>query len=221
MTGPEIILPASQLRWLLTQPETVLSQRKAAREFFEGDHTMRNPSRTVLDSVQTHIIRQDLSRELPNLFADLQQELRYAFEQTWGHDTETWKEIALHETMKNIISRMHNRVFVGLPICTSPIEYSGTHSELNVALPGRNETYLLHCRGYLRYLALISGLINIWPKWLKPVVAPIITITDRYHYSRCEKILKPYIAERMQALDVRRKIRRRATVSQTRHCNGR
>lgn len=51
MTGPEVILPRSQLRWFLTQSEDVLSQRKAAREFFEGHHTMFNPSRKVLDSV--------------------------------------------------------------------------------------------------------------------------------------------------------------------------
>jgi hypothetical protein len=121
MTGPEVILPPSQLRWLLTQPEDVLSQRKAAREFFEGDHTMFNPSRGVLDSVRTHVIRQDLSRELPKLFPDLKEEMEYAFEQTWGTNTEEWREIALHESMKNIISRMHNRVFVGLPVCMSPI----------------------------------------------------------------------------------------------------
>ena len=117
MTGPEVILPQSQLRWLLTQSEDVLSQRKAAREFFEGDHTMFNPSRGVLDSVRTHVIRQDLSRELPGLFQDLVDEMEYAFAKTWGHDTKNWKEIELHESMKNIISRMHNRVFVGLPVC--------------------------------------------------------------------------------------------------------
>jgi cytochrome P450 len=70
-----------------------------------------------------------------------------------------------------------------------------------IALPGRNEKYLQHCRGFLRYLALLSGIINLWPRWLKPVIAPIVTIGDRYHYSICEKILRPYIAERMRALE--------------------
>lgn len=43
--------------------------------------------------------------------------MEYGFEQTWGHDTSEWKEVVLHESMKDVISRMHNRVFVGLPIC--------------------------------------------------------------------------------------------------------
>ena len=120
MTGPEIILPKSMLRWLLVQPEEVLSQRKAAREFFEGDHTMFNPSQTVLDSVRTHVIRQDLSRELPSLYPGIQEEMKYAFDLLWGNDSENWQARPLHEDMKNVVSRMHNRVFVGLPLCMHP-----------------------------------------------------------------------------------------------------
>jgi hypothetical protein len=48
---------------------------------------------------------------------DIMDELASGFDETWGFDTQAWKEIGVFQNMMRIIARTSNRVMVGLPLC--------------------------------------------------------------------------------------------------------
>jgi hypothetical protein len=118
LTGPEIILPMSQVDWLLQQPDNVLDQNEVNRNFLQADFTMLHP-KVVHNTVHAEVIRKELTKDLGKYTSDVNEEIDVAFRQNWGVDTKEWKEVGAHETMSDVIARVSNRVLVGLPLCKS------------------------------------------------------------------------------------------------------
>lgn len=118
-TGPEVILPMSQMEWLLKQKETVLDQNEVNRSFLQADYTMLHP-KVVTDTVHEDVIRKELTKMLGDYTADVIDEIDYAFRKNWGVDTKEWTEITSYYSMLDIIARISNRVIVGFPLCMFP-----------------------------------------------------------------------------------------------------
>lgn len=115
LTGPEVIIPLSQLNWLLEQPESICSQNEVNRQFLQADYTMLHPN-VIKDTVHGDVIRKELTKQLGEYTEDVLEELDLAMKQCWGVDT-AWKEVPIYATMVNIISKVSNRVLVGKPLC--------------------------------------------------------------------------------------------------------
>ena len=99
------------------------------------------------------------------------------FEDSWGSDTEQWKEIRLYDSVMFMISRAVNRMIVGMPLC-------------------RNEEFLENTRSFA--MAIIgSGLfIGHTPDWLKPIVGRMVTLPNQWYYRKTSKHTIPLIKER-------------------------
>jgi hypothetical protein len=123
ITGPEVIIPMSQMKWLMDQPNEILSQGELNQQFLQADYTMLHPN-IVRDTVHGAVIRRELTTKLEDLNPDIVDELRLVFEEHWGTDTETWKEVPVYDTMLEVISRISSRAFVGLPLCNIPYGYA-------------------------------------------------------------------------------------------------
>jgi hypothetical protein len=116
LTGPEVVLPKSQMEWLMQQPDDVLDQNEVNRDFLQADHTMLH-RKVIFDSVHGEVIKKELTRGLGEFTGAVIEEIDYAFRLAWGVDTKEWREIVTYDTMSEIISRISNRVLVGLPLC--------------------------------------------------------------------------------------------------------
>jgi hypothetical protein len=118
-TGPEVIIPMSQMDWLLQQPDHVLDQNEVNRSFLQADYTMLHP-KVVTDTVHLDVIRKEMTRLLGDYTADVIDEIDFAFRKNWGVDTKQWTEVNSYYTMLDIIGRISNRVIVGFPLCKLP-----------------------------------------------------------------------------------------------------
>ena len=116
ITGPEVIVPQPMMEWLLHQPDNVLDQNDVNRQFLQADFTMLH-KKVVTDSLHIEVIRKILTRRLGEFTGDVLEEVDFAFRQAWGVDTTGWKTVVAYETMSEVISRISNRVLVGLPLC--------------------------------------------------------------------------------------------------------
>ncbi len=117
LTGPEVVLPVSQTRWLLEQPDTVLNQTEVNRQFLEADHTFLHPN-IVREPVHPEVIKRELTHKLLSSFADdIVDELQLCLAENWGTDTENWREVKVYDTLLDVISRLSTRVFVGQSLC--------------------------------------------------------------------------------------------------------
>jgi cytochrome P450 len=176
-TGPEVILPMSQMKWLLEQPDHVLNQREVNSEFLHAERTMLHPH-VIRDTVHGHIIRQELTKNLDSYAEDIVDEIKHALDHVWGSSEIDWNEVPLYNTMLEVVGRISNRVLVGLPLC-------------------RDKAYLQSTCSFARNVVITAGLINLLPPLLRPLLGPLITAYDKRHYRRIAKMIFPIVKQRM------------------------
>lgn len=148
LTGPEVVLPLSQARWLVEQPDTVMSQTEVNRQFLEADHTFLHPN-IVREPVHPDVIRRELTHKLSSFTTDIVDELDVCLTENWGSDTENWREVKVYDTMLDVISRLSTRVFVGEQLC-------------------HNQQFLQAARTFDKNVVVSAAAINLLPGFLKP-----------------------------------------------------
>lgn len=62
VTGPEVILPMTQMRWLLDQPDDVLNQSAVNSEFLHAERIMFHPN-IIRDEVHGRVRRRSSIRK--------------------------------------------------------------------------------------------------------------------------------------------------------------
>ncbi|KAI0096813.1 cytochrome P450 [Hypoxylon sp. NC0597] len=180
INGPQVIIPNSQIRWLLEQPDSILSQEKVNRQFLEAEYTFFHAN--LVDSpVHPEIIKHQLTKKIDTFADDIIEEVNLYLEESWGLNTEEWREVKVYDTMLILIARLSTRVFIGLPLC-------------------RNPDFLKACSEFIRKVAIAAAAISVFPGFLKPLVAPIFTLYDRIQYYRCSRFIMPIIHDRLRRM---------------------
>jgi cytochrome P450 len=119
-----------------------------------------------------------MGRRIGDLIMDLWDEISSAIDETWGMDTEEWKEICVFENTMHIIARASNRVFVGLPLC-------------------RNEAYLKSMEAFAGDVSRAIIFMRFVPKLLEPLLGRIIGLPATHHYRQSAALHLPQINERL------------------------
>lgn len=197
LNDTHIVLPSALGQWLVDQPDDVLSSQMRQNEFLQTKHTFPIPKM----SEQPHhvqVIKTDLTRRLNSLSEEIWFELKAALDEQWGTDTEEWRDVNVFQTMMRAVTRTSNRLFVGEKLC----EY-GQRAVPDVAhnLLGANEAYLNLCTAFAQDVPLTGIMIRLVPSLLQPILAPIITLPNRYHTHKIRKMLRPEILRRLQVAD--------------------
>ena len=175
---PEIIIPRSQVHWLLDQPDNILSTSAYHFDALEGSYAFLHP-RILGDPYHEHVIHKYLPRRLGAMVPGMSEEISSAFEETWGTDTQDWKDIGVFDNLMAIIPRAVNRMMVGLPLC-------------------RNQDFLSNMKSFANdVIAAATVFLRFTPRWLKPVVGRIVTIPNTYHWKQTAKYTLPIIIERL------------------------
>ncbi|KAK3937971.1 cytochrome P450 [Diplogelasinospora grovesii] len=182
VNGHEVIIPTHYMPWLLEQPDNVLSQYETNRQFMCGDYTMLHPDMLGKNWPRlADTVKREMTRDLDD-FADVMvDEIQDSLKSLWGSDTEKWHEIVLYDVMLEVVGRVVNRIFVGLPLC-------------------RNPGYLQASTGFSKYILLWAMGIELVPQVLKPVIGPILTAYDYLQYRRMAKFVAPIFQDRISRL---------------------
>lgn len=143
-----------------------------------------------------HVVKTDLTRKLGSLSGEIWTELSAALDEHWGADTEEWKEVNVFQTMLRVVTRTSNRVFVGERMCKFPLQNWRKAVAHNFA--GANEAYLNLCTAFAQDVPVAGVFINMFPAALHPLLAPIITLPNRYHNYKIRQLLRPEILRRLQ-----------------------
>lgn len=113
------------------------------------------------------------------MIPDLQEEVALGFDESWGMDTDAWKEIKVGDSVMFMISRAVNRMILGLPLC-------------------RNEDLLSNMRAFAMDIIMTGLLLRFVPRWLRFLAGPLAGLPNNYHYWKTLKYTKPLIAERLK-----------------------
>ena len=114
----EVIIPNSSIRWLISQPDGVLSTYDAFLELDQIDYILGH-HKYITDPWQGMLVKRDMNSVLENLVVALDDELKLAFDARFGTKANEWTDINLLRTMKLIVAQGSSRFTVGLPLCTS------------------------------------------------------------------------------------------------------
>ncbi|KAF5560549.1 gibberellin cluster-C13-oxidase [Fusarium napiforme] len=124
-------------------------------------------------------IRQDLTRNMPNIILEFQDELAYASEQ-WPR-TSNWTSVPLYEMMLRTVALLSGRAFVGLPLC-------------------RDEGWLQASIGYTVQCVSIRDQLHTWSPMLRPIIGPFLPSVRsvRKHLRFAAEIMAPLISQVLQ-----------------------
>ena len=178
------MVPKEHLRWMVKQPETVLSARLPQVGRFAIEYLV--PGLDVNhDLFMMDVIRKDLTRNLGRLQPSIYQDISESIDELMGIDTDNWREVCLWETMQKTVFKSTNRVFVGLPLC-------------------QDAGYLWSSAAFANWLgagAIVVG--QYMPSVLKPFFGYLTAIPIYIQKNKSFGYLLPVFKERME--NIRRK----------------
>lgn len=138
----------------------------------KGIHIMKRP-------LQFDVLRRQVTRKLPQLTNSVYEELDLGFKQYWGANTKDWTEVEAFPTCLRLVTRAANRVFAGSEIC-------------------RDERFLEHSKLYTQSVVFVAMALRLVPNFLRPVIAPLLTIRSNMHFRICLNICGPVINSRIR-----------------------
>ncbi|ETS73502.1 hypothetical protein PFICI_14448 [Pestalotiopsis fici W106-1] len=180
INGHQVILPRSQLQWLLQQPDSVLSQEHVNRQFLQAEHTFFHAN-LVKNPVHMEVVNHELAKLLGTFTGEMVDETRACLEDLWGSDAGSWREVKLYESMLSLIARLSTRVFIGQPLC-------------------HDQDFLGACSSFNRNVALSAAALSVFPSFLRPLFAPFVTYYDYLQYQKCCRYIMPIIKERINKI---------------------
>ncbi|KZW03552.1 cytochrome P450 [Exidia glandulosa HHB12029] len=180
-TQAEVIVPMSQMQWLVEQPDNVLSTSAAHYDALNGDYSFLTP-RLLEHPYHEHVVHRNLARNLNALIPALDDEVRRCMDDAFGTDTENWTSVNVWDTLLAIVPRITNRMMVGELLC-------------------RNNEYLDNMVGFTNDVVRNMILFNFIPRPLRPVFGPVLALANYYHYSKTAKHTLPLVKQRMVDLE--------------------
>ncbi len=112
----DVVLPRSSLKWVTSQPESVLSIYEGFRDLDQADYNLSS-HKFITDPWNGNLVKTQMNRVLESLATAMNDELGAAFDQRLGTNTEQWREIEVKNTMKMVVGQASSRFTVGLPLC--------------------------------------------------------------------------------------------------------
>ncbi|EEY17837.1 cytochrome P450 [Verticillium alfalfae VaMs.102] len=181
----EVILPPSALRWMLSLQDSSISSSHAFVELDQLTYTL-GEDRLLIDSWNALIVKRDMNAVLEKVAAVLNDELRVAFDEQFGTDTETWREVDLNKVMPLIISQAAGRYTMGLPLC-------------------RDEEYRQSTIDVSNFFLTMAAVMGMVPVFLKPILGPLAALPMNAALRKFHNLVRPEFNKRMDMIQAAEK----------------
>ncbi|KZV74050.1 cytochrome P450 [Peniophora sp. CONT] len=170
--------------------DAVLSFTEAAVRIIQLEYTIGND---ILDApYHVDVIRGALTQNIGARFDIMRDEIVVAF----GDEIDTsegWKEIPAVETVRRIVTRVSNRVFVDIPFCV----YHILSCRSSDGRTGRNAEWIQQNIEYAIDVALGAMFVKSAPRSLKPLAGRLLWKLKSQE-RRESDLVGPLIAERLR-----------------------
>lgn len=177
--GKMVMLPGEQRKWLIDQPESILSMHQQTDQHFQFDYGTIYPTRDR-QQVHVHLVTTKLTSQIGNLIPTLSEELDFALSKHWDVRGEEWKEVCVYETLRVVIGQVINRVFIGESLC-------------------RNRELLDTAVAYAQWIPMSAQLLVLFPKPIRSLVAPLITLRTRWYERKWFKMTLSEVRGRLKS----------------------
>ncbi|KAK8188398.1 cytochrome P450 [Phyllosticta capitalensis] len=181
----ELVLPRSQLTWLVSQPDSVISTAAAHYKHLDGDYAFHD--RSVLgDAYHEHVVHKSLLRNVNAMLPDLWDEIGIILDEKLGDEPAAWRDVNIFDILFQFFPRITSMVFVGRPLC-------------------RDHEYLKGTSGFAIGVAMCMWVKSFTPAALRPIVAPLAALPNWINWRRTAKFTLPVVKQRLADMERKRR----------------
>ncbi|KAI6013599.1 hypothetical protein BKA83DRAFT_4006153, partial [Pisolithus microcarpus] len=159
---------------LIEAANDMVQSQSAKVDYLIGPEINSNP-------YHISVARIHLTRNLGLYYPDIKDEVHTAFEELLDLKDNAWKSVPAVETVREIVCRASNRVFVGLPLCWD-------HDWIDL-----NSRFAVD-------VATDANILNMFPKFLVPLVSRKLP-KSAAGMARAMKHLDPIVKERLRCAE--------------------
>ncbi|KAF5628266.1 cytochrome P450 monooxygenase [Fusarium tjaetaba] len=188
---PDVILPRSQIAWMMDQPDRILSASHAHDKILYTEYNFLGKD-LAAEPFANRVMHKYLARNLSSAIPAVEDEVNGAVE----HALETMMKAAAEKDPKNvdsegytkvnlwdlwlaIVPRVTNRLLVGSPACQNP-------------------DILKPMVSFTDNVVMNSFLLHGFPQVLHPIIGRLITIPNYLHWRKASRVLLPIIEQRLK-----------------------
>ncbi|KAM5341603.1 hypothetical protein ACJ41O_014634 [Fusarium nematophilum] len=180
---PDVILPRSQIAWMMDQPDHVLSASEAHDRILYYEYNFLGAD-LAAEPFANRVVHKYLARHLPLLIPAVEEEVNASVEAAGSIDAEGYVKVNLWDLWLAIIPRVTNRLLVGEPTCRDPV-------------------FLQSMVRFTDDVVRNSFLLHAFPHILHPILGRLITIPNYLHWRAASRRVMPIIEQRLK--DMKRK----------------
>lgn len=150
------MVPREYLRWVLEQPQTVLSIHEARYEKFALGFVLPEHDDSI-DQIFLDTIHHKMTRNLSKLQGDIAKEISLNIDAALGTNTANWAEANVWEMVEKAVFSAIMRILVGNSVC-------------------RNDSFRAELDRFTRSFGFSAILVGrILPKWSKPTLGWLLS----------------------------------------------
>ncbi|KAM0321757.1 hypothetical protein ACHAPQ_009277 [Fusarium lateritium] len=187
--APDVILPQSQIAWMMDQPDRVLSASHAHDKILYNEYNFLGNDLAV-EPFPNRVIHKYLARHLSALVPDVEDEVNGSVKdavetltKAAAVDAEGYAKLNIWNLWLAIVPRVTNRLLVGEPICRDPV-------------------FIQSMVSFTDDVVRTSFLLHAFPRILHPIVGRLLTIPNYLHWRAASRRVLPIIQKRLD--DMRR-----------------
>ncbi|RMJ16297.1 hypothetical protein CDV36_004058 [Fusarium kuroshium] len=179
---PDVILPRSQIPWMMDQPDRVLSAVKAHDQILYTEYNFLGKD-LAEEPFASRVVHKYLARHLPSLIQPIEEEVNAAVQDSLKLG-DGYTRVNLWDLWMAIVPRVTNRLLIGKDTC-------------------RDEIFLQSMIRFTDDVVRNSFLLHAFPKILHPIVGRLLTIPNYLHWRSASRRVLPVIQQRLE--NMRRK----------------
>ncbi|KAL7920266.1 cytochrome P450 [Trichoderma austrokoningii] len=176
----EVVLPRSQVAWLVDQPDNVLSTYDAHNTSLFTRYNFLG-RRLAHDPFPNRVMHKHLARHLTTVIPNVDEETQFVVSAMFGDDTENWKSFTLWNMWLAIVPRVINRLLVGPELC-------------------RNKQFVDNMTNFSNDVVRNMLILQLLPKVLHPVVGRLLSIFNYMHWRSADAVVQPLVQERLNSM---------------------
>lgn len=173
-----VLLPHSELSWMIEQPETILGHKEDLSDSWLLKHTFMTRGITE-NPIHEKVLSGKFTGHLGNLISELMTSIEDSITQTLGCKTDVWKEVPIESTVRALAAKSISIALLG--------EDMGSDRRIQ-------DNGLAFAVDMMVSVALLQ---LVW-KPLRPLVALLLTLPNRIHSNAFHRVLRPGIQRRVQ-----------------------
>ncbi|KAF4974404.1 hypothetical protein FZEAL_8678 [Fusarium zealandicum] len=192
----DVILPRSQIAWMMDQPDRILSASQAHDKILYTEYNFLGSD--FAEPFANRVVHKYLARHLPSLIPAVEEEVNGAVEAAVEMlmkkaadskdgdkvDAEGYAKVNLWDLWLAIIPRVTNRLLIGDSAC-------------------RDTVFLQSMVRFTDDVVRNSFLLHMFPRVLHPIVGRLVAIPNYLHWRTASYRVLPVIKQRLQ--DMKRK----------------